>query len=235
MKKLVFIFLSLILVFSSVPVYASDTYIEIFPFGSELVLGEDLCIKGDTDFGYVSVGLFYPEDSPSAGIAKYISVFSAAELRAGIIIKTDRPSSFPSKMWPEGKWRVKVQNGSVSDEKYVGFTREASFDKTFRIAKYEDNQLISLTSASSRGYYFTQQGVVFPFEDGQSLNILFWNSSLAPAYCGRASAYLTVYDGDCLIEAASYKITLPLSFPLTFTDSGGVTYKIFSWGDNLTA
>ena len=225
----------MIVIFSSVPASASGTYIDIFPFDAQLVLGEDLCIKGYTDCGNFSLGLYYPEDSPRGGAAKYITSFTASELRRGIVIKTSLPESFPSSLWPEGKWKIKLQSGDVTNEMYVDFKREASFDKTFRIAKYENNQLVSVSSASSRGYYFTQKGVTIEFESGQSLEILFWNSNLAPAYYGRGQAYLVVYDDDILLEAARYSVTLPLSFPLTFKDFKGATYKIFSWGDNLAA
>lgn len=232
MKKVICFILLFSIIVSAFPVKAANSYMHIEPYPySNHVLGEDLVIYVDTDFkGYITLGLYYPYESSRNGISKYLLAVTAKELRAGYVIKTD----FKSDSWPEGKWRIKIQNGNVYDEIYINMSETAQYDQVLKVAEYEYSTLTSLTSYFTRGVQFKNNVLSFALEDGTEVKIFSWDN-FAPTSKGNSRIYIAFYNDGYLTKMQTYEGEL-LSYGnhISLKIGDTKTVKLFYWSENLS-
>ncbi len=231
MKKLISFIIIISIIALAVPTGAANSYIKLDPYPySTHVLGEDLVIYGDTDFGNVTLGLFYPYENGYNGMSKYIITLSAEEFRAGHVIKTD----VKSRLWPEGKWRVKVQSGDVYDEIYITMSETAQYNQILKVAEYEDSTLTSLTSYFTRGVQFKNNVLSFALEDGTVVKIFSWDN-FAPTDNGKSRIYIAFYNDGYLTKTRTYEGEL-LSYGnhISLKIGDTKTVKLFYWNENLS-
>lgn len=230
MKKLISSLLSIIIILSSSVAFADSSYINITPLPySSHVLGEDLIIKGETDFSHVTIGLFYPEDQGYNGMAKYVLTIPSKELSDGFIIQTETYS----RLWPRGIWTVKVQNGNVSSSVKINMVSEALYDRTVKLATYENNTLTNIESYAVRGISIRDNIIEFITNDGKLIKIYSWNN-LAPVTEGESQIFVATYENDYLINIKAYSGTLSSYDSFVSLNSENKTFKLFYWNDNLT-
>ncbi len=220
MKRLFFPILTAVLLLLSLTAYAKDSYIEISPFPfSSYMLGEDITVKGSTDFSYVTIALFYPKSS----IIKFTAVVSSKELREGYTIHT---GSFSSN-WPEGRWHLKVQNGGVSSSIYVNLTKEEEYRSRLYVTEYEDGCMKSVFSVPAKGAYFKNGTITLKLKD-ETVKIFLWDSSLSPAE-GEGDLYISSLNGEGTpLFVKKLKGSYSGGFPITIK-SNEKTYKLFLW------
>jgi hypothetical protein len=227
LKRIFTVILLIYMIFSAMPGYAEGSFIRLEPLCySSYVLGEDIIVKGETDFDYVTVGLYYPDEY--SGFAKYIITISASEFSKGCKISTDEAS----KQWPEGNWRIMVQNGNVKSDVYVPLLSEPVYDKYLRIAKYDGDTLTEVKTYKTRGALFKDDTISFALSDETFLKLFFWNDNLAPSSSGNGSIYLAQYSDGNFLSAQKFSGELSQKLPITVTNNSE-TYKIFCWNENL--
>lgn len=197
-----------------------------FPYSS-YILGEDIVVKGETDFDFVTLGFYYPEEDGYYGYAKFILSISASELRNGYVIPTDTLS----RQWPEGKWRILVQNGSVQDNTYVTLLENPVYDRYLRIAEYDGDILTKVTTYPTRGAVFSESVISFALDDDITLRLFFWNDALSPENSGNGSIYAAFYKDGMLLSSTKYAAELSQSFPITMTKDGK-TVKLLYWNNS---
>lgn len=231
MKKLVSVIVLLSLLFAYSPIFAADSFIELDPYPySTHVLGEDLVICGDTDFGQVTLGLFYPDDEQGYhGYAKYIMTIDAEDLKNGYVI----PTETKSRLWPTGLWKVVVQNGSCRDEIFINMQTEAEFDLFVRIAEYENSSLTKLTTYPCRGVVSKNGILSFTTMDGTTVKIFTWNN-FAPTVSGEARIFIATYTDGYLTDTRTFQGTLSRNgYHLTLNISENKSVGIFIWSEQL--
>ncbi len=230
MKKFISVLILICFLTAHVTAFAEDDYITLVPYPySTHVLGEDLVIYGDTNLSSLTLGFFYPEDQGYMGYAKFIMTISAKELKEGYVIKTD---TF-SRLWPEGKWTVRVQNGDAKDEMKITMTTDPVFDREVKLAEYEDNALINLTSIKVRGIIVKDNIVEFTKEDNTVVKIFSWNN-LSPTDNGESKIYVTHFNDGYLTEVKTYDGTLTsYGNHISLDMDKGNSFKLFYWNDNL--
>lgn len=231
MKKLI----SFILIFIMCqPVFtlAKDSYITLDPYPySSHVLGEDLVIYGDTDFSTVVLGFYYPDDEQGyKGYSKYVITISGDELRHGFVI----PTETYSRLWPEGVWKVVVQNGSIRDEIGIPMTKEASYNRNVMIAEYSDSALVSVASYRCRGVKTQNNIFEFATEDNTVIKVFSWNN-FAPTASGETGIYIAFYKDGYMLDAKVYTGVLS-EFDTYFTLDipQDKQLKFFYWDDNMS-
>lgn len=231
MKKFSALILSFVMLALVVPVGAANSYITIHPYPySTHVLGEDLVIYGDTDFGNVTLGLFYPRDQGYNGMSKFVMTISANELRQGYVIHTGAYS----RLWPTGDWRIKVQNGNVSDEIYITMSEEPVYDQVLKVVEYEDSALTSITSYATRGVLFKDNVLSFTLEDETAVKIYSWNN-LKPTDQGEGKIYIASYNDGYLTSLKSYEGTLSsFGYHISLKIDENKAVKLLYWDENLT-
>lgn len=185
------------------------------------MLGEDITLKGHTDFSHVTVGLFYPNSS----IMKFTSVISAKEFREGYKIHT---GSF-SIHWPEGSWLLKVQNGGVSSSIYVNMTRDDEYLSRLYVTEYEDGCMKSVFSVPAKGAYFENGTITLKLKD-ETVKIFLWDDALSPAE-GEGDLYIASLNSEGTpLFVKKLKGYYSGGFPVTIK-SEGKTYRLFLWHD----
>ncbi len=183
------------------------------------MLGEDITVKGHTDFSHVTVGLFYPNSS----IMKFTSVISSKELREGYKIHT---GSF-SAHWPEGNWLLKIQNGDVSSSIYVNLTKEAEYRSRLYVTEYENGCMKSVFSVPAKGADLKNGAITLKLKD-ETVKIFLWDASLSPAE-GEGDVYISSLNGEGTpLFVKKLKGSYSDGFPITIT-SNEKTYKLFLW------
>ncbi|MCD8049693.1 MAG: hypothetical protein LUG52_08905 [Clostridia bacterium] len=228
-KRICSVFIIFVLLSFVLPAFASGSYITITPFDyNYYTLGESITVKGTTDFSYVTLSLNYPEDSIFSGASKYVVVLSADQFESGYTIKLGAAA----RSWPEGEWSFRVQNGDVSDRVYVNFSSETVYDRTLRVAKYQDGILVGISAYPTRGAVFNGTSVSFALEDDITVRFFQWNDALSPVTSGDVTIRVAVYEDDMLTSVSHCTGTFSARLPITMTD-GVYTYKIFCWDDNL--
>lgn len=231
MKKLLSILLVILILSPSVPAFAADSFITLEPYPySTHILGENLVIYGDTDFGNITLGFYYPEDQGYFGYAKYIMTISAQELRSGYVIRTEEYS----RLWPEGVWTVKVQNGDVSDTLKINMSKEAEYNRYVKLATYEDDALTSLTTYPCRGTRMHDNVLSFTLSDNTTVKIFSWDN-LTPAESGESRIYIAFFDPEgYMTDIKTYQGTLSqFGNHFTLNISPTKKVKLFYWTDNL--
>ncbi len=227
MKKALCLILGSLIVLFSHPAYAKNSYIHITPLPySSYILGEDITVRGETDFDFVTLGFYYPEEDGYYGLAKFIISLSASELRGGYVIPTDTLS----KQWPEGSWRILVQSGSVRDDIYVTLLEKPVYDKYLRIAEYDGGILTKVSTYPTRGAVFSENVISFALDGGITLRLFFWNDALSPENSGNGSIYAAFCKDGTLLSATKYSAELSQSFPVTMTKDGK-TVKLLYWNN----
>lgn len=230
-KTVLFILIIISLLSFSLCTHAAGNYISIerYPFSSH-VLGEDLIICGETDFSHVSVALYYPDDRGYGGELKFAIILTKNEFKDGYAIKTE-PSN---RLWPEGLWTLKVQNGQIYDEITVKMTSQPDFSQKIFVAEYTYNTLTSLSSYSTRGVLKNNNVVCFKAEDGTEIKVFSWDC-LKPADCGDCRIYIAFYNFGMLTDIKSYQGSLADgSNCILLNMPGGKSIKIFCWDDDMS-
>lgn len=231
MKKLISIILILIIC-QPVCALAEDSYISLDPYPySSHTLGEDLIIYGDTDFSTVVLGLYYPNDEQGyMGYAKYVITISGDELRSGYVI----PTETYSRLWPEGVWKIVVQNGeNARDEISIPMTKEAIYNRNVMVAEYSDNMLTTVTSYRCRGVICRNNTFEFITEDNTVIKVFSWNN-FTPTDSGETSIFIAFYKDGYMLAAKVYTGVLS-RFDTYFTLDipQNKQLKFFYWDDNM--
>lgn len=230
MKKFISIIILILLVSLSIPATAGSDYVSLTPYPySSHILGEDLIIYGDTDFDSVTLGLYYPDEG-YLGLSKYIMVISAAELKNGYVI----PTETTSRLWPEGVWKVVVQNGSARDEIKITMSSDPVYNRSIRVAEYENNILTNLTSYICRGMQFNNNVISFTLEDATEVRIFSWNN-FAPTDNGEARLFVAFYKDGYMTDIKTYSGELSdYGKHITLNISENKRIELLYWNDNLT-
>ncbi len=229
MKKFISLLLIFILTFP-VSISAKESYITLspYPFSSH-TLGEDLVIYGDTSFSQVVLGFYYPDDPGYKGYAKYIITISAKEFREGYTIQTETVSRF----WPEGVWKIIIQNGEVRDEMLINMTSEPQFDRHIRFAEYTDNTLCNLQTYLCRGVEYRNNIITIPLENGDEIRIYSWKN-FAPTDSGETQLFIATYKDGYMTDIKFREGRLTdygnhIALDISETER----FEIFYWDDNL--
>lgn len=230
MKKFISIIILILFILSALPASAEEGYVRFTPYPySSHILGEDLVIYGDTNLGQVILGLYYPQDQGYLGRAKYIITITAKELRNGYAI----PTETYSRLWPEGLWKVVLQNGDARVEVQIPMTSSAVYNRSIRVAEYEDNILTNLTSYASRGMLFKNNIIEFALEDETTVRIFSWNN-FAPTDSGETRLFVAFYKDGYLTNVKTYTGTLSdFGRHVTLNISENKRLELFYWNDNL--
>ncbi|MGM9552417.1 MAG: hypothetical protein ACI3XA_09215 [Clostridia bacterium] len=230
MKRFILFIIIALIITASIPVGASNSFMALTPYPySTHVLGEDLIIYGNTDFGSVVLSLFYPEDGGYMGMAVYTLTLTASELRQGHVIKTE-PKSL---RWPEGKWKVRIQNGTIYDELYINMTEFPVFDQSVRVCEYENSTLTSLATYNTRGVQFKDNIISFVLEDGTEVKIYYWDN-FKPVDTGTGRIYIAFYHDGYLTDIKTYPGELSTyGYHVSLNISDNRAVKIFYWNENL--
>ncbi len=230
MKKFISVILILIMC-QPLLALAKDSYITLEPYPySSHVLGEDLIIYGDTDFSQVTLGFYYPDDEQGyMGYAKYIMTIGADELKNGYVIKTETYS----RLWPEGVWKIVVQNGSVRDEIGIPMAKEADYNRKVMIAEYSEGALTAFNSYRCRGVNKRNNTLEFVTEDDTVIRVFSWNN-FAPTDSGETSIFIAFYKDGYMTDAKVYTGCLS-EFDTYFTLDipQNKQLKFFYWNDNM--
>lgn len=228
LKKAICLFLGAVIILSSFPAHAENSYIHIMPFPySSYVLGEDIVVKGETDFDSVILGFYYPDENGYGGLAKLIINIFDYELREGYVIHTDTLS----RLWPEGRWHITVQNGSVREDVYINLLEKPVYDKYLRIAEYDGDMLTAVKTYPARGAFFSDGCISFALENGMTLKLFFWNDSLSPSKGEKGKVYSALYRDGSLLTLSIYTADLSQSFPIKAVKDGK-TVKFFYWSSS---
>lgn len=230
MKKVLLFILLILIMFPAISsAEESFTALDPYPYSSH-ILGEDLVIYGDTSFSKVVLGLFYPDDEQGyLGMAKFIITISADELREGYVIPTD---TF-SRLWPEGEWTVRIQNDMYFDEIKIPMTKEAKFDRIIKLATYEDDALVTLTSYQTRGVILKNNVFSFVTEDGTTVRIFSWNN-FSPTNEGESRIFVSFSKDGYMTDIKTYHGFLSsYSDHICIIGENGDSFKLFYWNDNL--
>lgn len=123
MKKLLSITIALCLLLSILPVSAQDIVIELNDLEYDAYMYEETVVVSGYSNAYVTIALYYPEDF--AQQAKSILTYSPDDLLDGVEIELGEQGD---SLWPEGVWRIIVQNGDVSET--LEFTLAEVVDRT---------------------------------------------------------------------------------------------------------
>ncbi len=183
------------------------------------MLGEDITVKGSTDFSHVMVGLFYPGSS----LMKFTAVISSKEFREGYQIHT---GSFSAR-WPEGSWLLKVQNGDVSSSVYVNLTKEEEYRSRLYVTEYEDGCMKSIFSVPAKGADFKDGTITLKLKD-ETVKIFLWDAALSPAE-GEGDLYIASLNGEGTpLFVKKLKGSYSGGFPVKIKSSEK-TYKLFLW------
>lgn len=230
MKKFIALFIVLILSFPTV-VSAGESYISIdpYPFSSH-VLGESLVVRGNTNFAFVTLGFYYPDIPGYSGQAKFIMTLTAEEFRNGYTIYTDPPA----RLWPEGNWKVAVQNGSVREEIFIPMTAEPLYNRYVRIAQYSSDTLINVETYICRGIEKRENILKITLEDETEIRIFSWNN-FKPTTDGEAQLFIATYKDGYMTNAKMRSGTLTEHGNHTELNinEGSDRVEIFCWEDNL--
>lgn len=230
MKKFICFVILILLTFPHKS-FAQNSYITLEPYPyANHVLGEDLTVYGDTDFSYVSLGLYYPKDQGYQGKVKYIITLTADELRSGYVI----PTGTYSNLWPEGEWRVKVQYDDFYAEQYIAMGKTASFDQRLYVSEYDNSTLTALSSYKTRGVQLKNNILSLSLEDNSEVKIFSW-SNLSPVCDGESRIFIARYKDGFLTDIKTYQGTIShYGYSISLKIDNFKTVKLFCWRDNLT-
>lgn len=228
--KRIFSFISALFILSHfVTVSAESSYIKIYPFPySSYTLGESITVRGDTNLSFVTLCLSYPNDGDYKGMSKFVITLSANEFKEGYTIRTGTFSN----QWPEGLWRIRVQNDNAVDDVFVKFTAETEYTSSLYVAEYEDGAVSGIYSLPARGAEYNN-GVISLFLKDEVVKIFQWNDALTPLSEGEGNIYFASYVSGAAVFVKKCRGEFSPSFPLIL-HSGGKTYKLFLWSNIMT-
>ena len=109
MKKLIAIITACFLVLSSLTAFSAGT-LELDPLMYDVYLrGETVHVSG-TSSVFVTLGLYTPQEE--GGMLRMSTILSPSNLAEGFDIETGTDED----RWPEGTWKIIVQNGDLREE-----------------------------------------------------------------------------------------------------------------------
>lgn len=228
MKKIISLILILVLC-TPLSALAAEKYISITPYPlSSHILGEDLVIYAETNLSLVVIGLYYPVTGGYN--LKFHDVVYASDLKKGYTIPT---SDEIGKKNPEGKWKLLIQYGNVSDEINIPMTSEPVYNRYVRIAEYSDNTLTHIRTYTCRGIEYSDKTISFSTEDGKEIRIFSWDN-LSPTDSGETQLFIATYEDDYMTDIRTYRGELCCyGNHTTLNSSASERLEIYYWHDNL--